>query len=97
VKAAELINLGGKPAPLFALSVAATGVVFGDIGTSPLYALRACFADVAGMDVTVPNVLGILSLIFWSLLLVISVKYVSIILRVDKTARAGCWPSPAAF
>lgn len=75
--------------PLLALSIAATGVVFGDIGTSPLYALRACFADVAGMDVTVPNVLGILSLIFWSLLLVISVKYVSIILRVDNNGEGG--------
>ena len=75
--------------PLITLSVAATGVVFGDIGTSPLYALRACFADVAGMEVTLPNVLGILSLIFWSLLLVISVKYVSIILRVDNNGEGG--------
>jgi KUP system potassium uptake protein len=74
---------------LATLSIAATGVVFGDIGTSPLYALRACFADVAGMEVTVPNVLGILSLIFWSLLLVISVKYVSIILRVDNNGEGG--------
>ncbi|MEJ1963388.1 MAG: KUP/HAK/KT family potassium transporter [Gammaproteobacteria bacterium] len=71
---------------LTALSIAATGVVFGDIGTSPLYALRACFSGVA---VTLPNVLGILSLIFWSLLLVISVKYVSIILRVDNNGEGG--------
>jgi KUP system potassium uptake protein len=74
---------------LVALSIAATGVVFGDIGTSPLYALRACFEDVSGMTVSVPNVLGILSLIFWSLLLVISVKYVSIILRVDNNGEGG--------
>ncbi len=71
------------------LAVAAAGVVFGDIGTSPLYALRACFASVAGSDVTLPNVLGILSLIFWSLLIVISVKYVSIILRIDNNGEGG--------
>src|SRR6185369_445863 len=62
---------------------------FGDIVTSPLYSLRMCFVGVEGMDVTVPNVLGILSLIFWSLLLVISVKYVSIILRVDNNGEGG--------
>jgi len=65
------------------------GVVFGDIGTSPLYALRACFSDVAGVDVNATNVLGILSLIFWSLALVISVKYVSIILRADNDGEGG--------
>jgi len=65
------------------------GVVFGDIGTSPLYALRACFSDVAGVTVTHSSVLGILSLIFWSLLLVISVKYVSIILRADNDGEGG--------
>ena len=74
---------------LLALSVAATGVVFGDIGTSPLYAFRACFSGVAGVNVSVPNVLGVLSLIFWSLLLVISIKYVSIILRVDNNGEGG--------
>jgi len=65
------------------------GVVFGDIGTSPLYALRACFSDVAGVSVNAPSVLGILSLIFWSLLLVISVKYVGIILRADNDGEGG--------
>jgi KUP system potassium uptake protein len=72
-----------------ALSIAAMGVVFGDIGTSPLYALRACFSDVGGVTVTHTSVLGILSLIFWSLLLVISVKYVSIILRADNDGEGG--------
>ena len=71
------------------LAVAAAGVVFGDIGTSPLYALRACFASLSGEGVTLPNVLGILSLIFWSLLIVISVKYVSIILRIDNNGEGG--------
>ncbi|HVY82691.1 MAG TPA: KUP/HAK/KT family potassium transporter [Steroidobacteraceae bacterium] len=73
----------------FSLSIAAMGVVFGDIGTSPLYALRACFSDVVGVPVTVPSVLGVLSLIFWSLLLVISVKYVGIILRADNDGEGG--------
>ena len=72
-----------------ALSVAAIGIVFGDIGTSPLYALRACFSDVAGVAVTPSSVLGVLSLIFWSLTLVISVKYVSIILRADNNGEGG--------
>ena len=65
------------------------GVVFGDIGTSPLYALRACFSDVAGVEVNTANVLGILSLIFWSLALVISVKYIGIILRADNDGEGG--------
>jgi KUP system potassium uptake protein len=71
------------------LSVAAMGVVFGDIGTSPLYALRACFSDVAGVTVDHANVLGILSLIFWSLTLVISIKYIGIILRADNNGEGG--------
>src|SRR5882672_2142618 len=72
-----------------ALSVAAMGVVFGDIGTSPLYALRACFSYVAGVSVSPSSVLGILSLIFCSLALVISIKYVSIILRADNDGEGG--------
>ena len=71
------------------LAVAATGVVFGDIGTSPLYALRACFSDVTGVEVNSSSVLGVLSLIFWSLTLVISVKYVGIVLRADNDGEGG--------
>ena len=54
------------------LSLAALGVVFGDIGTSPLYAMRACLN---GLPIDLFNVLGILSLIFWSLIIVISIKF----------------------
>ncbi|MEZ5474050.1 MAG: KUP/HAK/KT family potassium transporter [Steroidobacteraceae bacterium] len=72
-----------------ALTIGALGIVFGDIGTSPLYALRACFTNVAGMAVNQGNVLGILSLIFWSLALVISIKYVSIVLRADNEGEGG--------
>ncbi len=68
------------------LALAALGVVFGDIGTSPLYALRACFG--AGIP-SVPTVLGTLSLIFWTLILVVSVKYVSIVMRIDNKGEGG--------
>jgi KUP system potassium uptake protein len=71
------------------LIVSALGVVFGDIGTSPLYALRECFNPEHGVAVTEANVLGLLSLILWSLLLVISVKYVGIVLRADNRGEGG--------
>lgn len=71
------------------LVMAALGVVFGDIGTSPLYALRECFNPEHGIAVTAVNVLGLLSLILWSLVLVISVKYVGIVLRADNRGEGG--------
>lgn len=73
----------------YKLSLAALGVVFGDIGTSPLYALRACFTDVGGVTINPDNVLGVLSLIFWSLALVVSVKYVGLVLRADNRGEGG--------
>ena len=69
--------------------LAALGVVFGDIGTSPLYALRECFNPEHGIAVNEANVLGLLSLILWSLMLVISVKYVGIVLRADNRGEGG--------
>jgi len=74
---------------LMALSLTALGVVFGDIGTSPLYALKECFHASHGLSPTPDNVLGILSLIFWALILVISVKYLSFILRADNRGEGG--------
>jgi KUP system potassium uptake protein len=74
---------------LVVLSVAAMGIVFGDIGTSPLYALRECFSGPHGMVPTPSNILGVLSLIFWSLLLVISVKYLVFVLRADNRGEGG--------
>ncbi|HEX7580093.1 MAG TPA: KUP/HAK/KT family potassium transporter, partial [Thermoanaerobaculia bacterium] len=74
---------------LVVLSLGALGVVFGDIGTSPLYALRECFAGGHRLPVTEGNVLGILSLVFWSLVLVISVKYLAIVLRADSRGEGG--------
>ena len=71
------------------LLVAATGVVYGDIGTSPLYTLKEVFAGHYGVQVNHDGVLGILSLIFWSLLWVVSLKYVLFILRADNGGEGG--------
>jgi KUP system potassium uptake protein len=74
---------------LASLALGALGVVYGDIGTSPLYAVKECFAPGHGVSPTVENVLGVLSLIVWSLILVVSVKYVSFILRADNQGEGG--------
>jgi len=74
---------------LFKVTIAALGIVFGDIGTSPLYALRVCFAGTHGLAVTDQNIYGVLSLIFWSLILVISLKYLVLILRADNNGEGG--------
>jgi KUP system potassium uptake protein len=71
------------------LTLAALGVVFGDIGTSPLYALRECFYGPHAVAVTPDNVLGVLSLIFWALVIVISIKYVTFIMRADNQGEGG--------
>jgi len=72
-----------------ALLVGAVGIVYGDIGTSPLYALKEIFSPHYGVDLSQSSVLGILSLIFWSLTLVVSVKYVMFILRADNGGEGG--------
>jgi KUP system potassium uptake protein len=74
---------------LATLSVTALGVVYGDIGTSPLYALRECFFGPHGVAPTPPNVLGVLSLIVWSLVLVVSVKYLRFVLSADNRGEGG--------
>lgn len=78
---------GGRHLP--ALSLAALGVVYGDIGTSPLYALRECFYGTHAVAATPANILGVLSLIFWSLIFVISIKYLVFILRADNQGEGG--------
>ena len=70
------------------MALAALGVVFGDIGTSPLYAMSACFTG-PGIAVTPEHVFGVLSLIFWSLVLVILLKYVSVVLNADNKGEGG--------
>ncbi len=74
---------------LAVLTLGALGIVFGDIGTSPLYALRECFTGHHPIPPTPENVLGILSLIFWALVLTISVKYLAIVLRADNRGEGG--------
>ena len=74
---------------LLPLTLTALGVVYGDIGTSPLYALRECFFGTHSVPPTHENVLGVLSLIIYSLLLVVSVKYVALVLRADNQGEGG--------
>jgi KUP system potassium uptake protein len=71
------------------LTLTALGVVYGDIGTSPLYALRECFKPEYGLTPTPDNVYGVLSLILWSLLLVVSFKYIVYIMRADNRGEGG--------
>jgi len=77
-----------RPA-LAALTLGALGVVFGDIGTSPLYAVTTCFDTSKGLPITEPNVLGILSLIFWSLMIVVSAKFATLIMHADNNGEGG--------
>jgi KUP system potassium uptake protein len=71
------------------LSLSALGVVFGDIGTSPLYALKECVNPPHGVGATPANVLGVLSLIFWALTLVVAVKYLTSVMRADNQGEGG--------
>ena len=72
-----------------ALTLAALGVVFGDIGTSPLYTVKECFSDFTGIKPTPDNVLGILSLITWALIVIVTVKYVMVVMRADNRGEGG--------
>ncbi|MFA7482137.1 MAG: potassium transporter Kup [Vulcanimicrobiota bacterium] len=74
---------------LFTLALAALGVVYGDIGTSPIYALRESFHPSHGVSPTPSNIIGVLSLIVWSLLLVICVKYLLVVVRADHNGEGG--------
>src|SRR6266487_2199862 len=74
---------------LLRLSLLALGVVYGDIGTSPLYAIQIAFHRQHGIPVTPENVLGVLSLVFWSLVLVVTIKYHVVIIRADNKGEGG--------
>jgi len=78
-----------RPTSLPGLSLAALGVVFGDIGTSPVYTFRECFNPEHGVALVPENVLGVLSLIVWALILVVAVKYVLLIMRADNHGEGG--------
>jgi KUP system potassium uptake protein len=87
------VSTDSKEAPgrrrLAILALGALGVVYGDIGTSPLYALKECFTGPHGVPVTKDNVLGVLSLIFWSLNFVITLKYLTVVMRADNRGEGG--------
>src|SRR5216117_711373 len=74
---------------LFTLALAALGVVYGDIGTSPLYAIRYSFYGTHSISVTPGNVLGVLSMVFWSLVIVVTIKYHIVIIRADNKGEGG--------
>jgi KUP system potassium uptake protein len=78
-----------SPRELAGLSLGALGVVYGDIGTSPLYAIRSCVSGVHGVPPTPENVYGILSLVAWSLVLVVALKYLVFVLRADNQGEGG--------
>src|ERR1700688_4298034 len=82
------------PAPphgrqLAGLCLSALGIVYGDIGTSPLYAMHECFHASHGVPVTRENILGVLSLIFWALVIIVTLKYHVYILRADNRGEGG--------
>jgi KUP system potassium uptake protein len=74
------------------LAMGALGVVYGDIGTSPLYALRECFLGDHQLPITHANVIGVLSLIFWALTMIVSVKYLMFVMRADNQGEGGSSP-----
>ncbi|HEX7940416.1 MAG TPA: KUP/HAK/KT family potassium transporter, partial [Gemmatimonadaceae bacterium] len=74
---------------LVVLALTALGVVYGDIGTSPLYTLKQCFNPESGVRPTIENIYGVLSLIVWALTLIVSIKYIVFILRADNRGEGG--------
>jgi KUP system potassium uptake protein len=71
------------------LAFGSVGVVFGDVGTSPLYTIKECFHGKHAIHPDPANILGVLSLIFWSMLIVVSIKYIIFILRADNRGEGG--------
>src|ERR1700754_3107913 len=74
---------------LLALTLTAVGVVYGDIGTSPLYTIRECFFGSHSVPPTYENVLGVLSLILYALIIVVSIKYIVVVMRADNQGEGG--------
>ena len=85
----QVADAGHSPAKPLSMLVAAVGVVYGDIGTSPLYTLKEVFSGGYGVPVNHDGVLGILALIFWSLIWVVSIKYMLFVLRADNQGEGG--------
>jgi KUP system potassium uptake protein len=74
---------------LTALALGAIGIVFGDIGTSPLYALKVCFDPQNGIPMTTESIFGVISMIFWSFVLVVSLKYLLFVMRANNHGEGG--------
>ena len=86
----KCMNTQSDKTRLAGLSLAAIGVVYGDIGSSPLYILNTIFTGgLHPVPLNPENILGILSLIFWSLMIVVSFKYVAFIMRADNRGEGG--------
>jgi len=85
IKSAEGKSKGG----LIALAFGAIGVVFGDIGTSPLYALKACFDPDHGIPMTTESIYGVISMVFWAFIVVVSLKYVLFVMRANNHGEGG--------
>src|SRR5437868_3823568 len=82
-------ELGHRRSRTATLTMAALGVVFGDIGTSPLYTVKECFSEFTGLKPVHEDVLGILSLITWALIIIVTVKYVMVVMRADNHGEGG--------
>ncbi|MGM9516204.1 potassium transporter Kup [Roseateles sp. DB2] len=80
---------GHRPQALAALTLGAIGVVYGDIGTSPLYTVKEIFLPATGVTLAAPSIIGAVSTILWALMLVVSLKYVLLILRADNRGEGG--------
>jgi KUP system potassium uptake protein len=88
-KDGEILDSQHKKSSIAALTLSAVGVVYGDIGTSPLYTLKTIFDPLHGLALNQANLLGILSLIFWALTLIVALKYVTLVLRADNRGEGG--------
>src|SRR3954454_7890902 len=79
----------GHQGPLYKMAIAAVGVVFGDIGTSPIYSFRETFAGHHPLSPDQFHIYAVLSMIFWSMMIVVTLKYVTIIMRADNKGEGG--------
>jgi KUP system potassium uptake protein len=89
VTSAAIADEARKPVPAPSVLLAVLGVVYGDIGTSPLYAMKASLQFFQGITISSVEILGILSLVFWSLVLIVTIKYVTLIMRADNRGEGG--------
>ena len=89
MSSAEKVHSGTGRASTRSLAIAALGVVYGDIGTSPLYAVKECFGGEHGAQLTPHNIIGVISLILWSLTMVVVVKYLTFVMKADHDGEGG--------